>query len=103
MVVGGPIGRKTMPPFNTNLNKNVGVIFLVKIFQQTERHVEQKLFECIVKASNNLGKKLHGFIKAESITFNSNGDVYETNLGQHKQDQNKCRIQPAPALSIKFS
>ena len=48
-IVGGPIGRKTMPPFNTNLNKNTRVIFLVKIFQQTERNGAKNYLDVLSK------------------------------------------------------
>ena len=49
LIVGGPIGRKTMPPFNTNPNKNTRVIFLVKIFQQTERNGAKNYLDVLSK------------------------------------------------------
>ena len=49
LIVGGPIGPKTMPPFNTNPNKNTRVIFLVKIFQQTERNGAKNYLDVLSK------------------------------------------------------
>ena len=57
-IVGGLIGRETMPPFNTNNNKNTGVIFLVRDISADPKEWDKKLFkQRIVKASNNLCKK----------------------------------------------